>query len=361
MAHRILKELYTNPSKPSSFSSVKTLWLAARQKLPLISKREVREFLSTQPAYTLYRNAVRKFPRLQTQASGLHTDWQVDLLDFKSTPRQNGGHKYLLVIIDVLSRFVFVEPVKSKGNKHMIDAFEAIFKRAPTLPWRMYGDSGLEISSLTMKRYLKSKTIEKIDAQTNPRVHAGLVERVNRTIRERLRRYFFENKTKRWVDVIQKIVLAINTSIHSTTKMRPIDVNPKNALQLCEKLYSKNPPKRRAFFKEGDYVRIECKGLLFKKHDPNFSTSIFIIDKVLQDRDPVVYKLKELNNTPITGYFYGPELIKTAFNIEKRVQKVLRSRLKNGEKESLVKWMGLDDSHNEWVLHKKFSLNLFQV
>jgi hypothetical protein len=62
----------------------------------------------------------------------------------------------------------------------------------------------------------------------NPDIKMGMVERFNRTLKERMWRYFTHNTTRRYIDVLQKIISAYNHSYHRIIKMRPIEVNEKN-------------------------------------------------------------------------------------------------------------------------------------
>ncbi|KAL3114362.1 hypothetical protein niasHT_011763 [Heterodera trifolii] len=111
LIEKVLDELYKDTRSNAAFTSVEPLLLEARRQHPGrgISRAEVRRYLARQRVYTLHRRAVRRFRRLPTLASGLHTDWQADLADFTALKRQNSGHAYLLVCADTLSRQLFVE------------------------------------------------------------------------------------------------------------------------------------------------------------------------------------------------------------------------------------------------------------
>ncbi|KAL3100351.1 hypothetical protein niasHT_029055 [Heterodera trifolii] len=91
---------------------------------------------------------------------------------------------------------------------------------------------------------------------TSPQFHAGMAERANRSIKERLYRYFTERGTYKWIEVVQDIVKGINYSLNSSIGMRPADVNFGNAEELRQKLYNeaKKIPKMNPKFKVGDRV-----------------------------------------------------------------------------------------------------------
>ncbi|KAL3071054.1 hypothetical protein niasHT_040138 [Heterodera trifolii] len=148
-----------------------------------------------------------KFPRLKTVPSGLHTDWQCDLCIMDTIKAHNDGYRYILVCIDVLSRKIFTAESESKKSEHMIEAFEKVFKKADVLPNKLYSDAGLEFQAKRMIEYWKHKDIIK-HIMYSPSLHAGVVERANRTLKERLYKYFSENNTLR----VQRVN---NTDPHS--------------------------------------------------------------------------------------------------------------------------------------------------
>ncbi|KAL3115091.1 hypothetical protein niasHT_017935 [Heterodera trifolii] len=73
---------------------------------------------------------------------------------------------------------------------------------------------------------------------TSPQFHAGMAERANRSIKERLYRYFTERDTYKWIEVVQDIVKGINYSINSSIGMRPADVNFGNAEEVTRQIHS---------------------------------------------------------------------------------------------------------------------------
>ncbi|KAL3117429.1 hypothetical protein niasHT_004432 [Heterodera trifolii] len=194
--------------------------------------------LTTQRTYTLHRQAKRRYRRLPTLAPGLHTEWQADLAIFDRLAKQNRGYQYLLVCIDTLSRQVFVEPVKTKTSVNMIRAFRRIFKRSKYIPWKVLTDQGKEFTARAVQQFFRTNDVEHFCMLTSPQFHAGMAERANRSIKERLYRYFTERNTYTWIDVVQDIVRAINHSPNSTIGMCPADVNFKNAEALRQKLHN---------------------------------------------------------------------------------------------------------------------------
>uniref|UniRef100_A0A914NKG1 Integrase n=1 Tax=Meloidogyne incognita TaxID=6306 RepID=A0A914NKG1_MELIC len=271
---------------------------------------------------------------MRTLAAGLHTEWQADLSIFDRLSSQNKGFKYLLVCIDTLSRMIFVEPVKSKHSDKMIEAFKRLFSRIKIVPWKLLTDQGLEFTAKEVKKYFKSIDMEHFSMFTSPQWHAGMAERANRSIKERLYRYFTEKRTLKWVDVIQDIVNAINNSFNSSIGMRPIDVTYKNAeglrLKLKEQAREEVAPKRwkHTDFAVGDKVR-------------------------LVPHQRPTYRLSDKEGELIRGWFYANDLClvreRKKEDVLYDIEKVLKKKKFNGENQYFVKWKGYGSRFNSWI------------
>jgi len=344
----ILKDVYYNLKSPACFSGVNNVLEEAKKHLPTISKKDVENFLAKQRTYTLYRDVKRKGAKLKTVPSFLNTDWAADLAVLAKFSKQNDGNNYLLVCIESLSRMLYVEPVKTKTSIDIIPAFDKIFERAKIRPWHILTDKGNEFNSKAMMKYWNEQDIIKYTSE-NPILHATQVERAIRTIKERLTKFLSQNGTTRWVDSIQEIVNAINNTIHTTTGMKPIEVNYKNASELYKKLYSNDKVKnKKPKFKVGDTVRIEKHKLTFSKGLAKFTDEIFTIAKVQTTKYPIIYRIKDDNNEEIKGIFYENDLCRASSETTWRVE-VLKRRVRKGIKEIFVRWIGYRDKYNSWI------------
>ncbi|KAL3070243.1 hypothetical protein niasHS_015574 [Heterodera schachtii] len=322
-------------TSPASYAGIQKVLAEAQRRNPSITLRDVHQFLHKQRTYTLFKPRKNRFRRLKTVPSGLHTDWQCDLCIMDALREHNDGFRYILVCIDVLSRKIFTAEAESKKSEHMIAAFEKIFKKAGVLPNKLYSDAGLEFQAKKMTDYWKQKDIIK-HVMYSPHLHAGVVERANRTLKERLYKYFSEKNTKRWIDVLDSIVRNLNSSANRTTGLKPVDVNFKNADALRNRLYkqgelSSKTPK----FKAGDIVRISKeKGDFSKGYFPNFTDELFRISKV-NPTDPTSYRIRDQDGEDIKGIFYEQELVKTVAETTHRAE-VLKTRRRKGVKEHFV-------------------------
>ena len=93
----------------------------------------------------------------------------------------------------------------------------------------------------------------------NPDVKCAVVERVNRTLLDKLHRYFTYKNTYKYIDVLPKFVKEYNATVHSTTGMAPADVSDTDVLTTWNKMSGKADKTRRLSmlkFRVGQHVRI---------------------------------------------------------------------------------------------------------
>ena len=109
--------------------------------------------------------------------------------------------------------------------------------------------------------------------------------------------------------VLDDVVNEYNNTKHSTIKAKPIDVGDNN--NNNKRVYIDEHNEKSARFNVGDRVRIsKFKNIFAKGYTPNWSSEIFIVDKI-NDTVPYKYNLKDLNDEEIIGSFYDKELQKT--------------------------------------------------
>jgi hypothetical protein len=73
----------------------------------------------------------------------------------------------------------------------------------------------------------------------NPDVKCSVVERVNRTLRDKLFRNFTYKNTYRYLDVLPKFVQGYNATVRTTTGMAPEKVGDKDVLSIWNRMNEK--------------------------------------------------------------------------------------------------------------------------
>lgn len=347
MTDQVLTTLYFNPDSPCAFSGAAALQHEARKFG--ISGKDVSKFLEKQATYTLHKSVRRRFPRNRTVAVGIDTDWQADLSDMQRLSRFNEGFNYLLVCVDVLSKYAWVLPMKTKTASETAKTFEHILKGGRK-PWRLYTDKGKEFIGSPFQRMLAKHDIQFIQSES-PDVKASIAENFMRIIKTRLWRYFTEHHTKKYISVLPKIVEGLNKRQHRSIKRRPIDVNISNENEVWQTLYGKKNVPVKFRFKTGDKVRMMLKKDTFKQgYLKTFSNEIFTITQRIE-RNPPVYKLVDWGGEPITGIHYESELVKVHEGDDPvyDIDNILKKRTRNNIKEVYVSWKGYPSKFNSWV------------
>lgn len=303
-----LRRLYYQPDEPSAYGSLTDIYTAAKNIHSSITKSFVERWLLRQNAYTLHAPLRKRFPRRKTIAPGLYYQLQLDLADLSNIKHHNKGYRFLLVAIDIFSRKAFVVPLKSKRGIEVRDGIAQIFTNYPP-PKFIQVDSGTEFYNTHVRTYLRKWNIRMFSTSSD--VKASLVERLNRTLKSRMFKYFTANNTIKYVDILQKLVNAYNNRKHSTIGMSPNQVSLANQSAVWDKQYSSyitGSRRSRFAYDLEQTVRISKLARTFRKgYLPTFQEEIFIIHDRLATVPPT-YKVRDKDGNILIGSFYTQEL-----------------------------------------------------
>lgn len=335
-----LERLYYTPSLPSAFGG--------RAKLKRGFKGHVKNWITYQDAYTLHKKVTRRFPRRQIIVSGIDAQWQADLVDVKNLKKHNENHSYLLTCIDVFSKYAWVVPLTDKKGTTLVSAFDSIVTRGRK-PERLQTDKGTEFTNRQFQKYLKDNQIHFFVTE-NEDIKASIIERFNRTLKEKIWRYFTYKNTLTYLDVLPDLVTAYNTTYHRSLGRAPADVDRENQETVWQTLYGRPITPKRAKLLVGDKVRISKARRTFKKgYLPSWTEELFEVSHVNSTRPPT-YRIKDLAGETVKGAFYEQELQKVGEPEAYRIEAVLDTRtLPRGRRQYLVKWWGYPASFNSWV------------
>lgn len=290
----------------------------------------------------LFKPARKKFPRRRTIIKGIHDLWQTDLAEFIPYAKTNRGYKYILIVINCFSKYLWTAPLKNKTGVEIVNAMTKIL-RSSTPPKNLQSDMGKEYYNASFKNLMKKYNINHYS--TFSTVKAAMAERVIRTIKRNIYKMFHLRGKYVWFDKLKEITDAYNNKKHSVIKMKPVDVTKKHEEHLLNTVYSNIKIAGKGKLKLGNLVRISKHKAIFDKgYNPSWTTELFKISKI-NITNPVTYLIEDLNGQPIKGGFYEHELQKTNYPTIYLVEKVLSRR---GNKH-YVKWLGLNSSHNSWI------------
>lgn len=350
------KEWYDIKQHPATAftGNVKTFAQGNPNKESWLKKQEAHAVHAAPPPKNLQRT--------KTFVGGLDDTWQCDLVDMTPYVKWNRGWPYLLTCIDVLSRYAWARPIKSKAASDVAKALEDIFqdpqppRNKPRQP-RFYiqTDQGKEFIGKPVKDLLKRYGVELYHSQDRD-TKASLIERYNRTLKEYMWRYFTATDRREWVNLLPYFIKGYNMRPHSAHGLAPKDVTEENHDLIQEvMLYPPhNELQRRRIHKDlrkfpvGTYVRIATdKSKFTKGFLPRWQYEIFRVRATGVKTPRAVFYLEDLQGEEITGIFVAEQLQRVEGQEvpAKHIQKVLNKR----KGLSLVKYVGYPDKFNQWV------------
>ena len=235
---------------------------------------------------------------------GIDNIWAADLIDMQAFAEYNDGIKYLLAIIDVFSKYSWIVPLKQKTGIAVANALEQVFRGRK--PLKLWVDEGKEFYNKDVRKLITIYS-------TGNEEKSSVIERWNRTMKERMFKYFSANSTRRYIDILDDLVDRYNNTKHSSIKMTPVEASKKtNEREVFSNLYGEDiyDPISKPKFMLGDTVRITKKKTIWDKgYTPRWTEEIFSISQV-QHTDPPTYKITDANREEIQGSFYEQELQK---------------------------------------------------
>ena len=217
------------------------------------------------------------------------------------------------MVIDVFSKFGWIRPLKDKRGQTVADTFRSIFReRAKRKPKMLWTDKGSEFFNGIMKDLLHKNGVKLYTTENEEK--SSVVERWNRTMKEKLFRMFSANNNTIYFDKLDELVDQYNHRFHSSIRMTPAEASKQQnekkvfANLFGDLIYAKlKKPK----FKVGDKVRIsKFKRKIFDKgFNPNWTEEIFVVDEIL-NTNPLTYKLVDLLGEKITGIILRSRIAK---------------------------------------------------
>ena len=315
-----------------------------------ISQAYITAWLKKQDAYTLHRPVQHRFPRIRVVTQGKDDLWDADLADVSNVAKYNDGVRFLLVAIDVFTRYLWVVPLKDKTGDSVVSAFATIFEEGRK-PSSLRTDKGKEFTNGKVRQFLKKQGVNAFTAK-NAETKANYAERVIRTLKGVVYRHFTYNETYRYVDVLDNLVKAYNERPHSSLPDGLSPAGVKKEAIVWKRMYvdtARQGRGRRPFkFNVGDKVRLTHVRRTFQRdHQEKWTEEVFVVARRYKKDGIPQYQVKDWADDEVEGSFYERELqpvVKTDDDLWK-IEKILRRR----KGRALVKWKGWPEKFNSWV------------
>ena len=150
-------------------------------------------------------------------------------------------------------------------------------------PEKLWTDKGKEFYN----KHVNALGVELYSTENEEK--SSVVERWNRTMKEKMFKYFTANNTYKYIDVLGEFVDKYNNTWHTSIKMTPVEVSKIiNTITVYRNFYQEYPDltrrPMRAKFKIGDKLEFQRKRSFLRKVSP----------QTLQKKSSPFQKFKEL-------------------------------------------------------------------
>ena len=379
-----LKQTFYDPSHPAGFSSVNKLWRAAKQAgYHEASYDKVKKWLLSQETYATSVQSRRTVHRTPVRVAGFNAQFDIDLADLNQYGSENDGWKYVLAVLDIFSRFLITRKLKSKSPVEVAKALDDIFTHVRRPLYLVRTDAGMELQGRAVKAVYAKFNLTHI--VTRNEAKANYVERVLKTWKGKLFKYFISKQTHRWVDVCDEITEAYNNSVHSSLGDKPVNITARNEGQSRIQQYKikhslddyghskkvvaspkKSPPssssvkkttkpsvKPKPKYAKGQLVRVSrLRHAFSREYSQKWSHELFKVHNIIPRDDSIyAYTLEDLLGEVLKGTFYREE-ITAALEPEGGVYMIDRILTKRGRGKNLqyrVSWLGWPAKFSSWI------------
>lgn len=346
----MLKHSWVNKNKKYAFSGISKIYEHYKGALPL---NEIQSQLSEIQTYTRHKEGKKTSKFNPFFVHKVDEMWQLDIMYLPNYKKEAQGYKYLLCVLDVFSRKMFIRKLRKKDTETVVRKFDQILLDVNRSPEKIVVDKGSEFKSELFQRYCEGIGIKLIFTYNDTK--AAHVERAQRSFQNILYRILEEHQTRDFLKYLKDTLNIYNNRVNRTTGYSPnFAYQPENHEKISinlEKHYNTvNKTRKKPRFKKGDHVRIrEVKQAFSRGYHPYFTEEIFKVEKVLTNLPIPRYVLSNYSGEEeIKGSFYGNEL--ALVNQETfKVEKILKRKKVKGKTLLFVKWLGYPTSENSWI------------
>lgn len=263
---------------------------------------------------------------------------QMDFIDMLKYSRENAGYSYILVLIDIFSKYIYLTPCKDKSAQYTRSILKKLFLSGD-IPSKLGSDNEQVFKSSEIKSLCDYFGILHIFGKPHSPQTQGFVENKNKQVKNSIVLYMNKYNTRKYYDILDSIAFAINNTKHSVTKISPMEIHKGrhlnvqgffNSLQTVEssdineneltksivqkqkqlydqrneyirqKLYNvankrENQNKDNDIFKPGTYVQIATYQTVDSNIQP-IQIKLTLFDTILYPQNPLYYIQKETSS-----------------------------------------------------------------
>ena len=280
---------------------------------------------------------------------------QADLIDIQKIKNENDSYSYLLLLIDVFTRKVWVYHVKRKSAKEMKKIIEKWLRSLRQKPKVLETDAGREFNNTQVKNLLSANNIQyKIAVGT---CKASFAERANKTIQILIYKYLTQNETLRYIDVLDNLVKSYNRRGHRSLRyLTPIEAERADNQALVrgiQILRFRKIKRKKPTLKPGDIVRIKTDSKQIsssrRAYAEQYHGEYYMVMRINKKLNIPLYFVKSLTTgSMVKGSFYSNELSRVRGDVFK-IEKILKRKGRGRNRKVLVRWKYFGPRWDEWI------------
>jgi N-glycosylase/DNA lyase len=314
-----------------------------------ITRQQVSLYLATKGVYQMSQSITKRInkPIISKYPNQM---WGIDLIDLNDYKNVNANWRYIMTVVDIFSRKVFLNKMKIKEAKKTRDTFNEIINRLDVSPKYLLSDNGNEWLG-EFQEYCKEKEIKQIFTRSYSPEANGVVERMNKEVRKIMKAFFIRNNNKEWYNILDKIEDNKNNTYNSTVKNAPEEIwtpDKEEIPRVLPEVFTRNNPKLKAKlslvrkaiekinkFKEednyqvGNIVRVKMSSIFTnvrklvkdnktKQIVVTYTPELFVVNRVIIPRNKLLERKKYilengdgkiLTKNGVTQLFYASELL----------------------------------------------------
>ena len=243
----------------------------------------------------------------------------------------NRGHRYILTLIDICSRYAEAVPLKKIESTDIVQALYLIFTRIG-FPEEIISDRGTQFTSKLTKEFMETFGIkQKFTTPYHPQCN-GMCERFNKTLKEMLSKVSNEDP-KNWDLAIPSILFAYRETTHDSTGFSPFQLiygnNPRNPLSILkEPLVGTSENREMTNYELVTNKKQQLEIALEEARKNSDNNKEKKINRVNQDRklrtlepgDKALLKLKNQNNKLFTEWLGPYDVVRKVTNVDYEIR-----------------------------------------
>lgn len=140
-----------------------------------IDLKTIKDWLQSVETYTVHRGVRHNFKRSRVITNGINDLMDTDLVYMRDLKKYNKHYSYIILFIDVFSRFAYGYPLHTKKPEEIISALKKVFKKG-AVPTHLRSDNGGEYNNRKVRDFLRKHNVN-LMLTKNYTIKANYVER----------------------------------------------------------------------------------------------------------------------------------------------------------------------------------------